>query len=1054
MALINYQDYFDFDALNKAIKDAEEANASFGKSVGDVNKRIKLSYDDITKELKDYLAALQSFNVNSKGAVSGIASIAKETDNLKTKQQDQIQVINNLAAANELTTASINDLKTAAKGIVTEFNKVSASTKDEVEYKKQLAAEYQRVTQAAKDQAAALKAASAVVDLAEDSYQRLQAELAAVGKELKALPNAFNPVTGELNKQNKQAVELSQKYNQLNTALKTADAGLGNYQRNVGNYKSAFNGLNVSIAQVSRELPSLTISAQQFFLAISNNLPMVADEIAKARKEVAALRAEGQATPSVFERVISAFLSWQVLLSVGITLMVAYSKEIIDWIGNLFKAKNTIEQVTDAQVAYNEALKENSDRYKDLSLVAQQNSTAELNILKQKIELLKASGATDEQVFAAEEEYNSKRKQFVTEQLTGLKGLQSIPKDLLFNINFAQQGRVVDLGIITKQINDVNLQILNATNDTDKKNLENKKKLLSLELNAKKENYERTEDLLKQYNESEISLLQQQTTKKKRLTDQQYEDAKALLEFEIEKQKAIVDNDNILYTFRNEAAQKSFELVKELIDLELSHRKLSAVAARIAIEKNEIELNKNLEKIFLDRVKRESDIPIQAPSEDDGAKAIAAHKKFVDELTKQIQEAGKAILTTERISELDELAALDDKHAKGLIKEGKYQQEKLEIQKRYNALRIQTQIHELEAELSLVDPNSNRAAELIKQIKELQAQLRGLGTTTKDLSAIFDSFYKNLEALSNISGNAVASFFGDLTHTIQDLAETGTASLQDYAQTAISLGYAVTDELNQASEARIAQMEKDKARELTLAGNNAAAQAAIQERYAKEEAKIKRKEAVNNKINALFQIAINTAVAATKTLGETGIFGVPLLPIIIGLGAAEAAVVLAQPLPQFEKGTQNAPEGYAVVDEKGSELIVDRHGRLKEVGGNGPRITHLDEGDKVFTATKTKEIFRQLEEGKIMHEMQLNARLASSINEGRRAQAVDIMSAALKGTGGMNESMVQRLERAIESIPISQTIFDENGVHERIKRKDSITASRNTYNFGYKSNKN
>ena len=74
--------------------------------------------------------------------------------------------------------------------------------------------------------------------------------------------------------------------------MSAAEQASGRFQRNVGNYASAWNGLSFSVQQVARELPSLAVSANTFFLAISNNLPILVDEIAKARKEYAAFKAE------------------------------------------------------------------------------------------------------------------------------------------------------------------------------------------------------------------------------------------------------------------------------------------------------------------------------------------------------------------------------------------------------------------------------------------------------------------------------------------------------------------------------------------------------------------------------------------------------------------------------------------------------------------------------------------------------------------------------------------------------------------------------------------
>lgn len=89
-----------------------------------------------------------------------------------------------------------------------------------------------------------------------------------------------------------------------------------------------FNMLNVSIQQIARELPSLTMSPQMFFLAISNNLPMFTDAITNARKEFQAMTAAGQEAVPVWKQVAKSLLSWQTALSLLPTLLIVYSDEI------------------------------------------------------------------------------------------------------------------------------------------------------------------------------------------------------------------------------------------------------------------------------------------------------------------------------------------------------------------------------------------------------------------------------------------------------------------------------------------------------------------------------------------------------------------------------------------------------------------------------------------------------------------------------------------------------------------------------------------------------
>jgi len=154
--------------------------------------------------------------------------------------------------------------------------------------------------------------------------------------------------------------ELSAKIREMQTELNEANASLLNFRDNVGNYASAAKGftpLAFQVQQLAREFPSLTMSAQQFFLAISNNLPMLADELTRARMANKALRAEGKATIPVFRQVISSIFSWQTALVVGITLLTAYGKEIGTWVKGLFTAKEAALSMAEAQDKVNDALK-------------------------------------------------------------------------------------------------------------------------------------------------------------------------------------------------------------------------------------------------------------------------------------------------------------------------------------------------------------------------------------------------------------------------------------------------------------------------------------------------------------------------------------------------------------------------------------------------------------------------------------------------------------------------------------------------------------------------
>lgn len=108
--------------------------------------------------------------------------------------------------------------------------------------------------------------------------------------------------------------------------------------------KQQFNGLHMSIQQIAREMPSLAMGPQMFFLAISNNLPVFADEVSRARKEYDLLVKSGQKGTPVWKQILSSLFSWQTALTTGIMLLVMYGKEITEWTKDLFSAKKSVEE--------------------------------------------------------------------------------------------------------------------------------------------------------------------------------------------------------------------------------------------------------------------------------------------------------------------------------------------------------------------------------------------------------------------------------------------------------------------------------------------------------------------------------------------------------------------------------------------------------------------------------------------------------------------------------------------------------------------------------------
>lgn len=120
------------------------------------------------------------------------------------------------------------------------------------------------------------------------------------------------------------------------------------------------NNVRMSMQQIARELPSLAMGPQMFFLAISNNISMFTDALSSARQEYEALTKAGKKATPVWKQVLSSLFSWQTALAALITLSVVYGKEIGGWVKSLFGVKDAALSVAKAQEKVNESFRNSS----------------------------------------------------------------------------------------------------------------------------------------------------------------------------------------------------------------------------------------------------------------------------------------------------------------------------------------------------------------------------------------------------------------------------------------------------------------------------------------------------------------------------------------------------------------------------------------------------------------------------------------------------------------------------------------------------------------------
>jgi hypothetical protein len=197
------------------------------------------------------------------------------------------------------------------------------------------------------------------------AYKQASDRLRDVKKEMKDLQIAGNGATEQFKKLNKEFLE-------LDTKVRLADASVGDFQRNVGNYSGKFNGLGNSVNQLTREMPAFANSMQTGFMAISNNLPIFFDEITKAKNGLKEMQAEGQKTPSLFQTIASSIFTWGTALSIGVTLLTVFGKEIVNLIAGLFKADEAFKISAEKQSEYNKEFLDRANERIDAMLKIKQ----------------------------------------------------------------------------------------------------------------------------------------------------------------------------------------------------------------------------------------------------------------------------------------------------------------------------------------------------------------------------------------------------------------------------------------------------------------------------------------------------------------------------------------------------------------------------------------------------------------------------------------------------------------------------------------------------------
>jgi hypothetical protein len=388
------------------------------------------------------------------------------------------------------------------------------------------------------------------------------------------------------------------------------------------------------------------------------------------------------------------------------------------------------------------------------------------------------------------------------------------------------------------------------------------------------------------------------------------------------------------------------EKIIDQIKIEIDHRK--GRKFHPDDNKNEAEEIEELDKWMESYNKRLGEyLKLRAEIERNRAATLQGiGKDRVDAQVKGISDPGLAETNRLTAGRDTDLKKLDEAYANGLISFENYQARKEQIQYQYGQKILENEISTAQKILDVHKINGIDIGEDEKKLADLKIKLsdqvtkKVIDNEKKEAEAIKkekdrkkELRYEEQKAALQIAGNVSEIIGGAYTNQLN--------SLQEQINANNLLKSAETERITRST-----LNEQQKAAQLQILQAQTAAK---NEELIQKQNAIKMKEARFNRDAQALQILGNTLVAASKAGWVT-----PEAIAIEAAGAIQIAALLAKPLPRFEKGTMNAPEGLAIVGEKGPELRIDTSGQLSLTPG-APTLTHLEAGTKIIPNDKVDD---------------------------------------------------------------------------------------------------
>lgn len=978
-----------------------ELQASQLKLLTDISRKIEL----LTKPLNTLADKITEVKVNLRGASEDLKNVSQDAETASVSFQEASKKISMTAAnfdsirqtvkafdsqAAELNSRlsdnkeTISALRTSLRDLSKEYKTGSISEEGYKPKRDATVSQLRTLTEQNKQYSAILRNHTQVAIATTGSYNEMKASMLQLEKEYYNLSQAA--------REGAKGMNILNSIGKLNQQLKDIDAQMGNYQRNVGNYASGWNGLNVSIQQIARELPALSVSANTFFLAISNNLPMFVDELKKARIEYELAKKSNQTAIPVFKQVLSSLLSWQTALVVGITLLSSYGGEIAKWVSSLFDARKEIDYLKQLQEDLNKAQKEGVKNAQD--------EAVKLDILyRAAVNLNKPMGERKKAVEELKRQYPSYFKNMKDEDILVGKATASY-RDLAANIIAAAKAKA-QVDFLVEQYKERD-ELQEKYNDLIRKEAE-----LTTKINEMKSGKRsaiginavalQLADVNKEIEEVSTRMDALRTGLKKTEDSINIED----VTFDPHSaDKAANDLTQYIENLRDKMADLSVSLIEDehqrnLAAIEKEYKDQIAVIKGYSEEENK--LREMLAQERMQKIAKENEEYAKKLAEAE-EKRIEEKKKYTDEMLRLEEEQSslRIAATSTGYRELENIITAN--YAKGLMSRKEYDEAMRELEKQAANEQLQIQIDATEKMIEIAEASgvvSKQQIEMLREsIKAMEAEigsinaddqlkkaeeqqditrrnfeaLKGYSSALKDLASDIDSpfagIFDGMDKGFSIMSDKISGVWGELTdgEKIERTTEMWGAMVSGIGSMISSIydrqieAVEAEQEANEkAGEEEISRIEALEEKGAITTEEAEARKRAAEDKTAQKNAELEKKKAALRTKQAKFEKATSIAEAAIQiaggilqTIKQLGFpAAIPMIAALGAMGAIQLATIIATPIPKYAKGTDSHKGGLAVVGDGGvSETIVTDKGAY--ITPSVPTLVDIPKGAKVI----------------------------------------------------------------------------------------------------------